>query len=289
MAGDVPPLRIPQFSYESLPLDWLAGNPLASCMGNALHMVFPAGERFFVRSVMHYEERLKQNPELWKRVRGFAGQEGQHGYQHERVFERLRDQGVPVDTFLRLYERWSYEFVTSLFPSKKVHLASTVAAEHLTATLARVALESGVLDHMSSEMGDLLRWHALEELEHQHVTWDVLMEIDDSYPLRMFGALLVSSVLFPFWFGGGLVFAAKRPDGFFKTLRRSLRTQRPFVPLGTLARALAEYASPRYKPGKPQDDALIAATRQWYAQAQSRYFTQRATPANHVKPVADRL
>lgn len=270
MSGPVPQLRIPQFSYEALPLDWLAGNPLASCLGNALHMVFPAGERFFVRSLMHYEEHLRGDVELWKRVRGFAGQEGQHGYQHERVFERLREQGVPVDAFLRIYERWAYQFLVTLFPSKKVHLASTVAAEHLTATLARVALENGAFDHMSKEMGDLLRWHALEELEHQHVAWDVLQEIDDSYPLRMLGAALVCSVLFPFWFGGGLVFAAKRPGGLLRTLRRSLGGERPFVPFMPLMRALSEYVRPGHLPGKPQDDELLAIARQWYASAQQQ-------------------
>lgn len=279
MPGPVPQLRIPQFTYEALPLDWLAHNPLASCLGNALHMVFPAGERFFVRSVMAYEERLKQDPELWKRVRGFAGQEGQHGYQHERVFERLREQGVPVDAFLGIYEKYAYQFLVQVFPSKKVHLASTVAAEHLTATLARMALENGVLDHMSKEMGDLLRWHAMEELEHQHVAWDVLMQIDDSYALRLFGAALTCSVLFPFWFGGGLVFAAKRPGGLLGTLRRSLGGERPFVPFGTLGRALAEYVKPGYTPGKPQDDALLEATKQWYVQAQQAARAPRGAAA----------
>lgn len=275
MNDAVPELRVPQFTYEELPLDWLAKNPLASCLGNALHMVFPAGERFFVRSVMHYAEQLKQNPELWRRVRGFAGQEGQHGYQHERVFERLREQGVPVDAFLRIYETYAYELLAKAIPSPKVHLASTVAAEHLTATLARLALESGVLDTMSREMSELLHWHAMEELEHQHVAWDVLQEVDDSYALRLFGAVLVSVVLFPFWFGGGLVFASRRQGGLLAAVRQSLaspvktaRGERPGVPLGTLGRALFEYARPSYQPGKPQDQALLDAAKQWYGQLQ---------------------
>ena len=274
MNGTVPELRVPQFSYESLPEDWLADNPLASCLGNALHMVFPAGERFFVRSVMHYADRLRQNPELWRRVRGFAGQEGQHGYQHERVFEHLREQGVPVDAFLRIYEGWAYDFLAKTIASPRVHLASTVAAEHLTATLARLALESGVLDTMSREMSDLLRWHALEELEHQHVAWDVLQEVDDSYPLRLLGAVLICSVLFPFWFGGGLVFAAQRKGGLLETIRRSVAARRasgsmrPVLPLGALARALADYGRPGYRPGKPQDDALVAAGKAWFAELQ---------------------
>lgn len=270
MSGPVPQLRIPQFDYDALPEDWLAGNPLASCLGNALHMVFPAGERFFVRSVMHFEAKLREDPELWKRVRGFAGQEGQHGYQHERVFDKLREQGVPVDRFLAVYEAYAFEFLAKLISSKKVHLSTTVAAEHLTATLARMALERGVLDSMSPEMSDLLRWHALEELEHQHVAWDVLQQIDDSYLLRLAGAVLICSVLFPFWFGGGLVFAARRPGGFWTTVRRSIGGERPLVPFGTLGRALAEYVKPSYRPGKPQDDALVESTKRWYAAAQKK-------------------
>lgn len=264
-ASHVPELRIPRFSYEKLPVDWLAGNPLASCMGNALHMVFPAGERFFVRTVMHYKEQLKDDPELWPRVRGFAGQEGQHGYQHERVFDQLRAQGVPVDAFLGIYEGWSFGFLERVIRSPKVRLATTVAAEHLTATLARVAFESGALDEMSEEMGALLRWHALEELEHQHVAWDVLQTIDDSYALRLVGFAIISSVLFPFWFGGGFAFAAMREEGLWSVLKRSRGAQR-VVPFAALRGALLEYLRRDYTPGKPGDDALIAEAKRWYEQ-----------------------
>lgn len=266
--NDIPQLRIPRFSYDDMPLDWLAGNPLASCMGNALHMLFPAGEQFFVRSVMHFKEQLRRDPELWQRVRGFAGQEGQHGYQHERVFEILRAQGVPVDAFLRLYQAYAFDFIEKHVGSKRVHLSTTVAAEHITATLARLVLtrDAEVFGRMSPEMASLLRWHAMEELEHQHVAWDALQSIDDSYALRMAGVFFISVVLFPFWIGGGAYFAWKRPEPLWKLLLRS-RGVSEAVPLDKLLGALGEYLRRDYTPGKPGDDELIAQSRAWYERA----------------------
>lgn len=272
----VPELRVPRFAYDSMPLDWLGGNPLASCMGNALHMVFPAGERFFVRTVMHYKDELRKNhPELWQRVRGFAGQEGQHGYQHERVFDILRQQGVPVDAFLRVYEAYAFDFLEKAITSPRVQLATTVAAEHLTATLARLALDSGVLDTLSIEMRNLLHWHAMEELEHQYVAWDVLQAVDDSYAVRMAGALIISSVLFPFWIGGGLTFAWKRKEPFWQLLRRSRGTGH-VIPVGTLVRSLGDYFRRDYQPGDPGDDERIARAREWYSRASSEDTTAAA-------------
>ncbi len=264
--NDVPQLRIPRFSYKDMPLDWLGGNPLASCMGNALHMLFPAGEQFFVRSVMHFKEQLRRDPELWQRVRGFAGQEGQHGYQHERVFDVLREQGVPVDAFLRVYEAFAFDFLEKNVTSPRVQLATTVAAEHITATLARLVLthDTEVFGRMSPEMASLLRWHAMEELEHQHVTWDVLQTIDDSYAVRLAGAALISVVLFPFWIGGGAYFAWKRREPLWKLLLRS-RGVSESLPLDKLLLSLAEYLRRDYAPGKPGDDELIAQNRAWYA------------------------
>ena len=77
------------------------------------------------------------------------------------------------------------------------------------------------------------------------------------------------SVLFPFWFGGGLWFAARRRIGFWDTLRRSAGRGRPPVPFGTLGRALVEYVRPSYVPGKPEDDELLQAARRWYSDTQS--------------------
>jgi uncharacterized protein len=49
---------------------------------NSLHSVFPAGERYFIRSVKWFDKKI-QDPDLKERVKAFIGQEVQHGMQHE--------------------------------------------------------------------------------------------------------------------------------------------------------------------------------------------------------------
>lgn len=266
----IPQLRIPKFDYTNVPVDWMASSPLATCLGNALHIMFPAGERFFIRSVMHYKEQLRKDPQLWPQVRGFAGQEGQHGHQHELVFDKLREQGVPVDSFLRAFEGFAFGFLEKTIADKRVHLATTVAVEHFTATLARLVLaEPEFLDGVAGEMRDLLHWHAMEELEHQYVTWDVLQEIDRSYPRRVLGMMLASLVVGGFWFGGGLYFAAK--SGVFTRLSRAeLGAVKKTLPLAKIGRSLLEYYRPDYQPGKPGDEALLEAARERYRRDQAR-------------------
>ena len=89
------PVRKMGFSFDEVPRRWFYDSVLVSDLVNALNLLFPAGERFFVRSVKHYVPQLR-DPELRARVRAFFGQEGSHGHEHERAFEMLESQGYEV-------------------------------------------------------------------------------------------------------------------------------------------------------------------------------------------------
>ncbi|HIF94704.1 MAG TPA: hypothetical protein EYQ60_16510 [Myxococcales bacterium] len=69
-----------------------ADDPFATHFLNALSSTFPYGEAFFVRSVLWYRDRI-EDPGLRERIRGFAGQEGQHSRVHDDHVEMLLDQG----------------------------------------------------------------------------------------------------------------------------------------------------------------------------------------------------
>src|ERR1700722_19895873 len=87
-----------------VPRHWFGGNVVATHVVNGVNLLFPAGERFFVRSVNHYKDRVT-DPLLRAQIKGFFAQEGRHAHEHERVFRLLADQGYDVDGFLRVYER----------------------------------------------------------------------------------------------------------------------------------------------------------------------------------------
>ena len=89
-----PPIRVRamQFPFResAIPRHWFYENAHLTQLGNALQLLFPAGERFFIRSVKHYEDQIR-DPGLRARIRGFYGQEGRHGHEHDR-FNRILEE-----------------------------------------------------------------------------------------------------------------------------------------------------------------------------------------------------
>lgn len=194
---DMPIVRVPKLAFEGVPRHWFVGNVMATHMANGINLLFPAGERFFVRSVKHYLDRV-DDPELVAQVRAFFGQEGRHANAHERFFDTLRAQGYDIDSFLDWYDRIAWEVLEKRTPAA-LHLSVTVALEHFTAILAEDALTSGELDHMQPELRNLLAWHAIEELEHKAVAFDVMRAVKPSYALRVAGMVVGASSLAIFW------------------------------------------------------------------------------------------
>jgi len=185
------------FADSEIPRWWLFDNPVATHLANGLNLLFPPGERFFIRSVKHYLDRI-EDPELRARVRGFFGQEGRHGHEHERANRLLEAQGFDVRRFLDLYEKIAFGVIEPACPPA-LRLSVTVACEHFTATLARNALRNDFLDGAHPVMAQLLRWHAAEEIEHKSVAFDVLRAVDPRYSVRVAGLLVATTQLFGWW------------------------------------------------------------------------------------------
>ena len=196
------PIRVRKMDFPfkdaDVPRWWLHGNPVMSHMANGLNLLFPPGERFFIRSVKHYLDRI-EDPALVARVKGFFGQEGRHGHEHERANRILERQGFDVRRFLDLYERVAFGFLEPRFPPI-LRLSTTVACEHFTATMARNALTNEMLDGAHPVMAELLRWHAAEEIEHKSVAFDVLQAVDPRYHVRVAGLVIALSQLLGWWF-----------------------------------------------------------------------------------------
>ncbi len=191
-------VRAPRFDFGKIPRGWLATDPLASDLVDALSLIFPEGERFFIRSVLHYAEAYENDPELRARVRAFVGQEGRHGHEHDRMNRALQERGHDVERFLSFYRRLGRDVLEPSSPPN-MRLATTAALEHMTATLAEVALGTRVLDDCHPELARMLRWHAAEEIEHRAVAFDVLTKVDPRLRTRVAGmAFGVGELLF-FW------------------------------------------------------------------------------------------
>ena len=95
------------FSWDSTPLHWLPGDPFTTHTINVLHLLLPAGERWFVHVYKQVlplirDERLRED------VIGFIGQEAMHSQAHDEVLPHLREQGLDPTPYTAQVD-WLFE------------------------------------------------------------------------------------------------------------------------------------------------------------------------------------
>lgn len=185
------------FDPTTTPRHWLGGNALLTHRVNALNLIFPQGEQFFVRAVRRYADTLADDPELAAAVQAFVGQEAWHGRMHQEASRMVEGQGFEIASWLEWYARTAQRL--ERFSPAPLCLSVTAALEHITACLAEEALTETVLDQAPQVMADLMRWHAAEEIEHRAVAFDVLARNHSSHALRAAGMVLGLSLLFLYW------------------------------------------------------------------------------------------
>lgn len=179
-------------SANVVPRDWCHDDAFQTSFLNALSLLFPEGERFFVDSVKQQRERA---PGLEHDIAGFIGQEAMHGKEHRALNELLALHGYAsapkIDAALR---RFLGLVRKTLSPMSQ--LAATCALEHFTAMLAESLLTD---DRMRGEIDPSVRqlwlWHALEEAEHKAVAFDVYRAAGGGY-VRRASIMLLTTVVF---------------------------------------------------------------------------------------------
>jgi uncharacterized protein len=242
------------------PRAWLGGDVVATGISNGVNLLFPHGERFFVRSVKYFSDQIT-DPVLREQIKGFFGQEGRHAHAHDEMNTVLRAQGYEIDGFLASYKRIS-DWIER-HSSPKVRLAATAAAEHFTASLAEGAFNRGVLDLADPRMQKLLAWHAAEEIEHKAVAFDVLALVDDSYALRIAGLAYATVMLGMFWAWATTMLLRQERMGLRATLRElaKMRAEDPII-RRVFLRGIRQYLRRDFHPRDNANERLAA---QWFA------------------------
>jgi len=184
---DLPPERV---------RDWDGGNTSTTLFYNALSLLFPEGERFFIRSVRELSSCVR-DPQLAVDVKAFTAQEAFHTREHVEYNEALRAAGYDVDG-IEARVRSMLAYATKRLGAIEL-LAATAALEHFTALLAHEVSSPGerYLRNAAAPFRRLWLWHALEEMEHKAVAFDVFRVAAGrlAYPLRVF-VMLTTTVFF---------------------------------------------------------------------------------------------
>lgn len=203
---DIPEVRALKFPLDtSLPRKWFRDDQALSDFFHGLSLFFPDGERFFIDSVKAYLDQI-EDPALRERVSAFLKQEAYHSREHERYNALLATWGYPVKEVLKRVHD-DLEYTRKNFSNIR-KLAITCALEHFTAVLADGLLsEPDILKSSDPVFSALWRWHAVEELEHKAVAFDVFQSVGGTTFQRnramvlttigfLFGILIVVSAMF---------------------------------------------------------------------------------------------
>ena len=237
-----------ELQSDNIPEHWLDGDAFRSRFFDAMSTLFPDGERFFIQCVRDFRDDV-QDPQLAAEVKDFIFQEAQHGKVHTDFNNRLHRQGIDVPTItdgqLKVLAWYRKTF------SRRYTLAVTAAAEHMTAMMAHYFLAN------PREFADADRriraiyfWHAVEEIEHKAVAFDVMQKVAGVGYLRRCAAMLNLSLSFPLH-TMLIMRHMLQQDGYSKAERRRiwLRGLRwMYGPGGIYAKMLRHYLR-YYKPG----------------------------------------
>ena len=179
---------------EALAGDWHGGNRFVTAWFNAMSLLFPLGEKFFIDSVVHFENEI-EDPRLAAEIASFRAQESTHRVQHQHYNERLCElRGYSLERFEK-HERERMAWAYQKFSARR-RLAGTVASEHLTAIMAHDMLTNDdVLDGANPAIAELWRWHGVEETEHKAVAFDVFLAVGGTTAERR-QALLMNTFFF---------------------------------------------------------------------------------------------
>jgi len=185
--------QAPRLFDGEIPRFWLGGDPFKTRFFEAMSMTFPDGERYFIDCVRKYRDQV-DDPVLAAQVKAFMYQEGQHGMVHTQFNDRLRAQGMDVDKILEFARNKIEGFKRDFSPA--FNLGKTAGAEHMTAMMAHGFFATGLLTDADPRVRAMFAWHAVEEIEHKAVAYDVFEKVArGGYWTRVL-SMLHTSVLF---------------------------------------------------------------------------------------------
>lgn len=163
-----------QFNPKAIRRHYFANSPVMSHMLTALSSTFPIGEQFFVHSVRNVRDKV-QDEKLQAQITAFIGQEAMHSKAHAEFNDAWRSDNYHLDRFQAWLARKN-DYVKNLHP--KIQLAITCAFEHFTALLGGYILRHPeVLATLDDDAVKLWVWHAIEEIEHRAVAFDVYQAV----------------------------------------------------------------------------------------------------------------
>jgi uncharacterized protein len=241
---------------------WVRGDANATAFFNALSAVFPHGETFMVRAMIPWVESVPLS--LRREVTAFIEQEAGHSREHVAMNKGLIEAGYDVEPLERKIKAFVRFFENA---SDMTKLTATMCIEHFTAIVAAEVLENPAhLDGADDELRELWLWHAVEEVEHKGVAYDVWVYASKDwnpvkrYAVRTLAMLAVTLSFFINRSLGQIELLRQDGVGFFPALKGIMSSG--FGKGGLGRNVLGRWASffrPGFHPWDHDDRLLLAA------------------------------
>jgi predicted metal-dependent hydrolase len=255
------------FGFDGeIPKYWFGGDPFKTRFFDALSLIFPGGEKFFMTSVRDFRDRIS-DPKLLQDIKDFNRQEAQHTLIHNQYNEHLRAQGIDVDALFKALNTLLFDGYRVKY-SREYTLAITAALEHFTALGAHTLFdERDVLKPANPKVRAMYAWHAIEEVEHKGVAYDVMIDYAKVGYFKRIAALIHMTVVFPRTIHAFANFMLKQ-DGFsaWQRFKLNLKGYYWLLKPGGFVGPIYKHYFPYYAPGyHPWQEADQPGYEEWLA------------------------
>ncbi|MEM9562984.1 MAG: metal-dependent hydrolase [Actinomycetota bacterium] len=189
--------RRPRFEYpDDFDPMWTPARPEFACAANAVSLMMPIIEPYFVRTIAGAVPEL--DPDLADATEGYLAQERAHHGAHHR-FNRLLVARYPRLGPVERLLGWSYGLLERR-ASARFNLAVVTVSETMAYSAARWAADhrTELFDGADPTAAALYWWHLAEEVEHKASAHEVHRAIEAGrrwWRLRLLAAMVVALVL----------------------------------------------------------------------------------------------
>ena len=233
---------------EQIDRHWLNGDAILSRYFDSFSIAFPEAERMMIDTVRDMGSELSDET-LKSEAKAFIFQEAQHSLVHANYNQYIRKQGVdlnPLEAFISRWLRWA-----RMNMSLKTRCGMGAGIEHFTTLIAEHFIASGVLQKGDPKMRALWEWHALEELEHRSVLFDVYTKgASGGYIRRIL--IFIVGLVFVHHMSMKCTYAMLQADGYTKNWSLRFKVWKSLFGrqgiLRPLARPFLHYFKPSYHP-----------------------------------------
>jgi len=259
----------PEFNFRSCVANlWNGSSPVKSHFWNALSSLLPNIEFCAIRKLLPIIPTIADE-KLNREIVQFCGQEAAHGKAHARFNAEHLHTTYPFLAKLEAWERGLFSIMGKVFPTR-LFFALFVAVEHWTAAFSHFGLEDpeGWFADSDPTMFRLWEWHAVEELAHKAVCFDVYRYIGGGYFFQQLGMIMLLAFVMLPGIVIRLLYFFWKDSLLFKFSTFTKLCSYLFGKSGILSATFMEflrYFKPGYQPWQLDSRSLIQSWRLAYA------------------------